>query len=87
VVALGFVLDAVVDRHRHVGLPGPAQFRADLTPLRAVCHWTAGVWNFGPGRQRRWDDLQNTPGDVRLLSDYLTAQYKALVWNRRDPAA
>src|SRR5262249_27245178 len=73
-VALGLVMDAIIDRHRPVGLPGPAQFQADLEPLRSVCRWTDGVWDFGPGRQRGWNDLQNTPKDVQLLSNFLALQ-------------
>jgi hypothetical protein len=87
VVALGFIMDAIIDRHRHVGLPTAAQFRADLEPLRSVCRWTGGVWEFGPDRRRKWNEVQNTPREVRLLSDYLTTQYKALVWNRAGPSA
>jgi DGQHR domain-containing protein len=75
-IALGFVMDAIVDRHRHVGLPSRRQFQADLEPLRAVCRWTQGWWDFGPGRQRKWNELQNTPQDVRLLAQYLTVQYR-----------
>lgn len=86
VIALGFIMDAAIDRHRHLGLPGRAQFQADLEPLRLVCRWTRGVWEFGPGRQRKWNELQNTPQDVQLLSNYLTAQYQARVGNRSDPA-
>jgi DGQHR domain-containing protein len=83
-IALGFVMDAVCDRHRHIGLPGRTQFQADLELLRPVCHWTEGVWDFGPGRQRQWNELQNTPRDIQLLSNYLTLQYKALVWKRSE---
>src|SRR6266545_470260 len=82
IVALGFVMDAIVDRHRHRGLPNRAEFQVDLEPLQPVCHWTAGCWEFSSDKQRKWNGLQNTPGDVRLLSNHLTAQYKALVWNR-----
>jgi DGQHR domain-containing protein len=82
VVALGFVMDAIIDRHRAVGLPGRTQFQADLEPLRPVCRWTDGAWEFSPGQHRRWKDLQNTPRDVRLLADYLTVQYQARVGNR-----
>jgi DGQHR domain-containing protein len=81
VVALGFVMDAIIDRHRHRGLPSCIQFQSDLERLKPICRWTAGVWDFGPSRQRRWNDLQNTPKDVQLLANYLAIQYRALVWN------
>jgi DGQHR domain-containing protein len=82
VVALGFVMDAVVDRRRHAGLPTRAEFEAALEALKPACRWTGGVWEFGPERRREWNDLQNTPGDVRLLSDYLAKQYRALAGDR-----
>jgi DGQHR domain-containing protein len=79
IVALGFVMDCIIDRHRHLGLPGRGQFQADLEVLKPLCRWTGGLWDFGPGRQRKWNELQNTPQDVRLLAQYLTVQYQALV--------
>jgi DGQHR domain-containing protein len=82
VVALGFVMDAIIDRHRHAGLPNRTQFQTDLEPLAAVCRWTGGFWEFGPGQQRRWNEVQNTPKDVQVLSNFLLVQYKTLVWNR-----
>jgi DGQHR domain-containing protein len=84
VVAMGFLMDAIADRHRHVGHPDQSVFRADLEPLRDVCRWTDGYWEFGPGRQRKWNELQNTPKDIQLLTNYLLVQYKALVWSKHS---
>jgi hypothetical protein len=51
-----------------------------------LCRWTDGIWDFGPGQQRKWNEIQNTTKDVQLLANYLLVQYKALVWNRgREP--
>jgi DGQHR domain-containing protein len=82
VIGLGFLMDAIADRRRHRGLPTAEQFEADLGPLRAVCRWTDGYWEFGPGAQRKWNEVQNTPKDIQLLANYLLVQYKALVWNK-----
>ncbi len=82
VIALGFLMDAIADRHRQTGHPDRSVFQADLEPLREVCCWTDGYWEFGPGRQRKWNEVQNTPRDIQLLANYLLVQYKALVWNR-----
>jgi DGQHR domain-containing protein len=82
IVSVGFVMDAIADRYRPTGLPGVEQFRQDLEPLRAVCRWTDGYWDFGPGDQRKWNEIQNTHRDIQLLANYLLVQYKALVWNR-----
>jgi hypothetical protein len=54
-------------------------FLGDLELMKAVCHWTEGYWDFGPGRQKRWDELQNTTRDIEALTQYLCANYKRLV--------
>jgi DGQHR domain-containing protein len=83
IVSMGFVMDAIAERYLDERLPTTADFRADLVPLKEVCHWTAGSWDFGPGMQRRWNELQNTPKDIILLGDYLLEQYRQRVWSRR----
>ncbi len=82
IVSLGFVMDAIAERHRVKGAPSPSDFEADLAPLRDVCRWTDGYWDFGPGHQRKWNEIQNTSKDIQLLANYLLVQYKSLVWNK-----
>ena len=82
VVCLGFVMDSIADRYRAKGLPTKAQFIRDLTALAPVCRWSEGHWDFGPGQQRKWNEIQNTSKDIQLLSNYLLLQYKGLVWNK-----
>jgi len=82
IVSMGFVMDAIADRHRSSGVPTEEEFRSDLEELVDVCRWTDGYWDFGPGMQRKWNELQNTAADVQLLSNYLLLQYKARVWSR-----
>jgi DGQHR domain-containing protein len=82
IVSMGFVMDAISERYRTKGIPTQHQFLADLEPLREVCRWTDGYWEFGPGAQRKWNELQNTPKDVQVLSNYLLGQYRSLVWSR-----
>ena len=88
IVSLGFVMDAIADRYPGE-IPDHDAFAADLAPLADVCRWTSGTWSFGPQHQRRWNDLQNTPRDIQLLTNYLLFEYKARVWiplleERRD---
>ena len=83
VVSLGFVMDAIADRHRQDGVPAPQKFKDDLLPLRDVCRWTDGYWDFGPGAQRKWNEIQNTSKDIQLLANYLLVQYKSRVWSDR----
>ena len=50
----------------------------DCAPTRSLpaCRWTDGYWDFGPGLQRRWNEIQNTSKDVHLLANYLLIQYR-----------
>jgi DGQHR domain-containing protein len=82
IVSMGFLMDAIAERHRKTDIPAKEQFAEDLYPLKDVCRWTDGYWDFGPGTQRKWNEIQNTTGDIRLLANYLLVQYKSLVWNR-----
>ncbi len=82
IVSLGFLMDAIAERHRVKGAPSPSDFEADLAPIREVCRWTEGYWDFGPGCQRKWNEIQNTSKDIQLLANYLLVQYKSLVWNK-----
>jgi hypothetical protein len=90
IVGMGFVMDAISDRHRDAPVLNTELFQADLEPMKEECRWTEGFWDFGPGVQRKWNEIQNTPKDIQLLANYLLLRYKALVWNRpkdRNPPA
>lgn len=82
VVSMGFLMDAIAERYRSKGLPDERVFAKDLAPLKASCRWTDGIWDFGPGQQRKWNEIQNTTKDIQLLANYLLVQYKSQVWNR-----
>lgn len=80
IASLGFIMDASADRQRDKLIPTTNDFRKDLNSLKDVCKWTSGYWNFGPGSQIRWNDLQNTSKDIQMLTNFLIHQYKARVW-------
>ena len=84
IISMGLVMDAIGERHRAKRLVDEDTFSKDLLALVDVCRWTEGYWDFGPGQQRKWNEIQNTPKDIQLLSNYLLVQYKALVWSRRE---
>ena len=85
IVSMGFVMDAIVDRYRRSHIPTETDFADDLGRLKATCHWTSGSWQFGPDHQRRWNELQNTPKDIQLLTNHLLLEYKARVWSQPKP--
>ena len=82
IISLGFLMDAIADRHRKKRIVDRDTFAKDLEPIREECRWTDGYWNFGPGAQRKWNEVQNTTRDIQVLSNHLLLRYKALVWSR-----
>jgi DGQHR domain-containing protein len=76
VVSMGFVMDAIVDSHWRRSVPGYREFLQDLEWIKDACHWTEGHWELGAHHQRKWNDLQNTPRDIQLLTNFLLFEYK-----------
>jgi DGQHR domain-containing protein len=89
IVSMGLLMDSITDRILQAGeasrIPTREQYEADLSPLRNLCHWTAGTWTFGPQLRRKWNELQNTPKDITLLADWLLEEYQRRVWNQKMP--
>jgi len=81
IVSMGLVMDAIADRFGGKTTPTQKQFAGDLRPLRDDCAWTNGFWEFGPGAQRKWNEIQNTSKDIQALANYLLYRYKAKVWD------
>lgn len=71
--AMGYVLDTLTGDVAAPELLGLELERA-LRPLRAVCAWTSGTWEFGPDDVRKWNQIQNTPNDRQVLTRYLLSQ-------------
>jgi len=67
IIALGYVMEVAFALH---GARDEAAFATSLRPLEEHAAWTSGYWMF-PGDMRRWDKVQNTPPDIRMLSDFL----------------
>lgn len=68
--SLGYVMDAITDGVPAIDLP-TLEIPAKLEKLREHCAWTTGTWDFGSDQVRRWNGIQNTPNDVRLLTGHL----------------
>ncbi|MFJ4924376.1 DGQHR domain-containing protein DpdB [Streptomyces sp. NPDC088736] len=68
--AMGFVMDSLTDGMQAEEVDCDAVRNAVLG-LMPVTAWTSGMWRFPDGEQRRWNGLQNTPNDIRLLTDLL----------------
>lgn len=68
--ALGYVMDMLTDGHDASALPDMGLDHS-LAALCEVTAWSSGVWNLGLEDKRCWNGLQNTPNDIKLLTNAL----------------
>lgn len=67
--AMGRLMDRVMS---NLNVDSPhllTKVKEELAPLQARCRWTSGVWEDLGGL--RWNELQNVPGHLRMLSNYV----------------
>lgn len=76
IVSLGFVMDAIAEGRLPRETPRAEDFERGLAQLAPQCHWTNGYWCLSADHLRRWNDLQNTPRDIQLLTDFLLSEYR-----------
>lgn len=80
IYSLGLLMDAIADR-QHGKSPERVDYRGDLREMEEACHWTTGTWTLAEGVQRKWNEIQNIPRDIELLSTYLSREYKKrVIW-------
>ncbi|MFV1362542.1 DGQHR domain-containing protein DpdB [Mycolicibacterium elephantis] len=70
IVSLGYVMDTLTEGHTADRLP-EIGIDKQLERLYAVTAWTEGTWALAPNDHRRWNGLQNTPNDIKLLTNLL----------------
>ncbi|WP_137148200.1 DGQHR domain-containing protein DpdB [Mycolicibacterium sp. CR10] len=68
--SLGYIMDSLTEGHIADALP-EVGLDKQLSALCEVTAWCDGTWDLGPGDQRRWNGLQNTPNDIKLLTNAL----------------
>lgn len=76
VVAMGFLMDTIAERHRRNKVVSQQIFERDLSLIKPVCRWTEGHWQFGPDQALKWNEIQNVPRHIQMLSNYLTYQFR-----------
>lgn len=65
--AMGVLMDRLYTRH--AGTPNPYHaIRQDLKKMSDACRWTRGEWE---GLGVAWNEIENTPKDIRYLADAL----------------
>lgn len=82
IISMGFLMDAITDRYAHLRIPTTDDFEYDLAEIADLCYWTEDTWRFDPEHHRKWNDLQNTPRDIQLLTNYLLDEYRARTHGR-----
>ena len=60
-------------------LPTAEEFADEVGRIADECAWTEGLWHFGTADRRRWNELQNTPRDIKTLSDHLVGVYRRVI--------
>jgi hypothetical protein len=68
--AMGFVMDHLTEQLPAYNV-GTHVVRNALARIKRAAAWTSGSWDFGDGEERKWNSLQNTPSDVRYLTNGL----------------
>lgn len=67
--AMGRLMDKVMASINPEDDDAPRRVREDLAAIAPHCHWTSGVWDELGGL--RWNQVQNLPAHIKLLSNYL----------------
>ena len=78
IVALGCLMDEISYR-LDAALPTVEDFAIELARIADQCAWTDGFWRIGSRERRRWNELQNTPRDIKVLSDHLLGLYRLAI--------
>ena len=85
IASMGYLMDTITDQYLASGTtPDEADYAAELELLRPICPWTHGYWQFADDSLRRWNELQNTPKDIQLLTSHLLAEYRHLLADNRS---
>lgn len=72
IVAMGFVMDLL---YSHEGARLKKDFKPALELLKPYTAWTSGHWKI-EDREFHWNDIQNTPTDIDLLTRFLVTTAK-----------
>ncbi|NVI99753.1 DGQHR domain-containing protein [Myxococcus sp. AM009] len=78
--AMGRLMDRIMSNIDITDAQAPRLVRSELSRIRAVCRWTDGQWD---ETGMAWNQVQNTPQHIRLLSNVLLRAYTT---NRRTAA-
>lgn len=70
--SMGRLMDRVMSSIDPADETGPDKVRHELSRIANECHWTSGTWE---DLGLAWNELQNVPRHIRMLSNYLVRLY------------
>jgi len=73
ICAMGRLMDRVMPMIDLENPKAQASVKRELGRIRPFCRWTSGVWEELGGL--RWNELQNIPSHLRILSNFLIRAY------------
>jgi DGQHR domain-containing protein len=76
IVSMGCLMDMIAARKRDAERITVSGYRSEVALIADKCRWSAGVWDFGAGICRKWNDVQNTSRDVQMVSNYVLSAYR-----------
>ncbi len=77
IVSMGCLMDMMAGGLRDVEQCTETYFYDELGKVAERCCWTSGVWDFGNGVRRNWNEIENTTRDTSVLTSYLLKEYRA----------
>ena len=66
IAAMGFLMDAIFEELQEEDI-SHEEFVDEVSSIADFCAWTSGSWKL-KGSVRKWNELQNTPRDIQLLT-------------------
>jgi DGQHR domain-containing protein len=73
--AMGRLMDRMMGAVDATHAEAGATVRRELARIRPACRWTTGTWDECGGLH--WNDIQNVPSHVRMLSNFLLRAHLA----------
>jgi DGQHR domain-containing protein len=73
IIAMGFVMEVLYSSQ---SAKVKSAFIPGLVTIKEFTAWTSGHWKFADYDVRPWNEVQNTPSDIDLLSNFLVRSLK-----------
>ena len=75
-VSMGFLMDTISDVNRKTKNLSYKLFKTELKSISSHCSWTNGTWKFSDDNTLKWNEVQNVPRHIQMLSSYLITTYR-----------